>query len=836
MNRRLLLALVATLASAPALASPFSSPFSAGSADVEEDAAWHTQRDADADNRFQTIMDTNAVQAPPAKGEAMAALDYLQEPPQAAPPTGDAQAPTGQITLALDRWEQARAALAALRTRQARTPAPLVVLGASDFTGQAVTDQGGGGALHLSLDLQVTLHGDGLWKTVPLVGEEVVVVGARTGSRPVPLSSRDGYHVWVTQETGEVTLTLDLLVPSRGRRGSLEYEFLVAKTPVTRFACDFPTAGLEPRLRGAVQADFGAPPRGGTHLQALLAPTSRIHLVGFKDLGQDDGRKARLYAESLNLLSLDETSQELFTVLRYNILYAGQRQFDIAIPAGMSVVSADGEGAFRYSLEDRGADGGVVHGETAYPIRNSYEISLRLRRTDTGDGEPFTVALPRALGVEREYGWLGVEVPGNLKLEELDRTEALAVDVRQLPWEMVQSAVSPILRAWRYHAADATVRLRGTRLPDVEPASASIDRVVAETVVSDEGRRVTDMRITLRNRLRHSLRVTLPEGSEVRSTLLDGEPVKPSRASDGSLLFPLKRSAEGSGGLRPFTLQLVVEAEGRPMGLLGRESLALPSVELPVSSLSWSVWLPARNRYSALAGDVAAQVYAGAGEWYQAGLGGAAPDATGNAGATGTAGGAVGGTVGGTVGGLGVGGEAASADTGAMPVRIDLPRQGVQLSTARYWIEGEQAVTVHTWHARSWLRLPLGLGLFLLLGGGLVLATEARLRGRLAARPALLASGGLVLAGLALSTVSGLGFAVLAALLAGGSLALRHALHRRVGPALRAWWAAPAPTEPTAWSQRSVLSRLALVGATACTGLLLFVAALRWLDLVGNPL
>jgi hypothetical protein len=811
---------------------------------AEDDAAWHEQREAEAEDNFQTIMSTNAMDQSGFGGSAPASAAprggmkgrRSRSRPQVSPQNVPAQAVTGssssggvgvdpvQVEVPLARWEATRRAVEAAREEAEGPSGPLVVLGGASYSGESRD-----GALALRLDLQVTLDGDGLWKTVPLVGEQVVVVGASANGRALPLTSRNGYHVWVTKETGERTLTLDLLVPARGRRGSLEYEFLVARTPVTQVAIDFPQTGLEPRLRGAVQAEVRAV-GGGTHLEALLSPTSRVHLVGFKDLGDDSGREARVYAESLNLLSIDEAALELFTVVRYHILYAGQRQFDVRIPPGMSVVSADGEGAFRYTVEDLGVDGAVLRGETAFPIRNEYEISLRLRRDDPGSGEPFVVTLPQCVDVEREYGWLGVEVTGTLQLEEMDRQDALAVDVRQLPWEMVQSAVSPILRAWRYHSSAATITLRSTALPDVEPASASIDEVLADTVVSAEGRVLTDVRITLRNRLRHSLRVTLPEGASVRSTLLDGAPVKPSRAADGALLFPLERSAETVGGLAPFTLQVVIESEVPALGLVGQAGLALPALELPVSSLVWTVYLPANNDYTELKGDVHAQ-YMGSrsavGQWYKG-----SGFAQGNA------------EFGGVLNGFG--GQppqtghsnVGSADSGAMPVRIDLPKRGRTLRMHRYWIEGGHAVAATAWHWRSWLLAPLSLFLFLLLGGGMVGAVEGHRAGRLPGQRLGFAVGGVVALALALMTLrDGSGAVVLAGMLAGAALFLRGGLHRSLVPAMRSWLGgdgAPPPVE--GWASRSVLGRLGLVLFTGGVLMMVFIATLRWMTVMGNPL
>jgi hypothetical protein len=607
--------------------------------------------------------------------------------------------PGPSVEVPLKEYTDVRKRIKAINKKNARYQGPAVVLGSAQYEGAAIH-----GALRLKLKLQVTLGRPGKWKTVPLVGDDVVLVKAAVAKKSIPISRRSGFQVWVTRQTGEATVEVELLVPARGPRGSIEYDFMVARTPVTTFSCQFPVAGLEPRLDAAVRSD-ARPSKGGTLLTATLRPTTRIHLVGFRDLGEAEGQKAKVYTESLNLLSVDEGALDLFTVIRYTILYAGTKEFLIQVPKGMTVVSADGEGAFRYLLETND-QGTLIKGETAFPIRNNYEISLRLHREIPKGGEPFDVPLPHCQGVEREHGWLGVEVPGKLLLKEVKRAEVLAVDVRQLPEEMVRSSVSPILRAYRYHTSQAQVQFTAERLPEKEPESASIDRVRAFTTVTDEGNVMTDMRITLRNRLRHSLTLAVPEGTQVLSTHLDGQKVKPSESEKGRILLPLKRSA-GGDTLQAFTLSVVLESKMPALGWFGYPDLRLPTVDLPVSSIAWTVYLPAKNLYTSLEGDIEPQVYTGRGSWHQPSYAYSyQPDAP---------------PPPPPPPGMAAAGPVASAHTGAMPVRIKLPEHGRRLEYSRYWIEKDHPVKVSFFYVRGWMRIPAWMGLACILALGILL-------------------------------------------------------------------------------------------------------------------
>ncbi len=698
---------------------------------AEESAA----RQAEADFSFTNILAPQQAvnqgvviqEKMPAPSRRRPVMPFPEAEAPPPPPADSAGTTTAERSaeLPLADYAALRRRLNEQRERRALVEGPNVVLGASRFSGRAVQD-----ALSLQLELQVTLGNNDQWKIVPVIGDDVVLLRATANNETIPVSRQDGYIVWPTRRSGELTVRVEFMVPSRGGRGSLEYDFFIAKTPVTRFSCRFPVAGLEPRIAAAQEARVTSDEESSL-LEATLRPTPRIHLVGYKDIGGEDEEEARVFAESMNLLSIEESALEVFSVIRYTILYAGAKQFEVRIPDGMTVISADGEGAFRYVVEPVG-DAMVLRGETAFPIRNNYEISIRLRRKTGVDGMAFSAPLPRPLDVEREHGWLAVEVPGKLRIEEMAKQDIIALDVRQLPPEMVKSAVSPIIRAYRYHTPTARVELAYEKLPEKEPASASVDRVRAFSVISEDGRMLTDLKIRLRNRLRPSLALDMPDDVSVLSVHLDGEAVRPSRDAKGRLILPLKRS-EGVDSLEQITLQTVLESRVEPFRMAGRETLRLPAIDLPVSSAEWSVYLPARNVYSGLRGDVAKQRYVSDAKWFSSPFSNAPVRVFESPGGADRADGA------------------AATGAGVVAVRIELPRSGTRLDFPRYWIRKGHPVEVSFRYVRSWLTIPAAMLLTLLLAVGLALVNTLW-SGR---RSRLLPVLGLVLAGAALVPLGG---------------------------------------------------------------------------------
>jgi hypothetical protein len=605
------------------------------------------------------------------------------------PPKSNDESTNQKVKISLDEYSTLRKQIAQIDKQTSFAMGPVVILGSSEYVGNTVF-----GSLALKLKIHATLRGKGLWKAVPLVGNDVILVSAIANGKTIPVTTQNSYHVWMTNTDGEVSLEIDILVPPHGPRGSIEYDFTSVRTPSTTFSCVFPVSGLEPKLTAAVQSE-NTKLTNATRFTATLRPTTRIHLIGFKEIGSGEEQDAKVYAETMNLLSVNEDALEVFSVFYYTILYSGAQKFTIKIPDGFKIVSADGQGAFRYTIEPS-PEGTLLIGETEFPIHNKFEISLRLRKEINKKGETFTAPLPRCKNVERESGWLGVEVPGKMQIEEKSIRSMLQVDMRQLPSELLQSTVSPVLKAYRYHAPDAQAVLFTVSLPEIEPISGSIDNVHLATKAAEDGVTITEMQITLRNRLRHNLEMSLPDQAQVLSAMIDEQPLNISQNKTGKILLPLKRSS-GNEQLKPFTISLTYKNKIPKITSFGFRKLQMPSIDLPVSSLSWDVYLPGFNSYSRLKSDISIQKYAGQVTWKKLPQSNQYTDYNNYQNSETN---------------ISQNQYMQNSVAGAMPVQFKIPLSGKKLTYQRYWLEKNSPLTVTFNFIRSSLLIPFFLFLF----------------------------------------------------------------------------------------------------------------------------
>ncbi|MBI5544424.1 MAG: hypothetical protein HY901_11070, partial [Deltaproteobacteria bacterium] len=105
-----------------------------------------------------------------------------------------------------------------------------------------------------------------------------------------------------------------------------------------------------------------------------------------------------------------------------------------------------------------------------------------------------------------------------------------------------------------------------------------------------------------RNARQAFLGIALPRESglesELQSVLIGGEPAKPVRDATGKLLLPLMRSPSSEREMRQFEVEVVYLTKIAGMERAGAVPALLPSLDLQVSEVNWSLYLPPGFRAS----------------------------------------------------------------------------------------------------------------------------------------------------------------------------------------------------------------------------------------------
>jgi len=151
---------------------------------------------------------------------------------------------------------------------------------------------------------------------------------------------------------------------------------------------------------------------------------------------------------------------------------------------------------------------------------------------------------------------------------------------------------TPLLADFRYQrtpSAEPALTLAVTRFPDSSVLAATADHAMATTLITAEGRALTEILLSVRNHAQPFLKVALPSGATIVSVDIAGEPAKPVTGEDGTRV-PLLRP--GFRPVGPYAVSFVFLHAGTPFGRKGDLAMTLPQMDIPIGVVAWEIFAP----------------------------------------------------------------------------------------------------------------------------------------------------------------------------------------------------------------------------------------------------
>jgi hypothetical protein len=271
----------------------------------------------------------------------------------------------------------------------------------------------------------------------------------------------------------------------------------------------------------------------------------------------------------------------------------------VRLPAGYEVTGISGS-----SLEtSEPVDGGLIL-TVGNSAARSHQFLVSLERSHDGGSFSVDTGFVSVRDVQRERGEVAIEGVGTLALTADERDPMHRIDVRELNQALQSLARLPVLSAFRYQRSARTapaLALEVKRFADAGVLAAIADRAVATTLVTSEGRALTEVVLTVQNRAQPFLKVTLPPGASMISVDVAGQPAKPVMGTDGTRV-PLLRS-----GFRPtgrIKSRLCTSMRGTPFAKKGDIEMTLPKMDLPVGIVEWELFAPEHYSVRTIGGNV----------------------------------------------------------------------------------------------------------------------------------------------------------------------------------------------------------------------------------------
>jgi len=317
---------------------------------------------------------------------------------------------------------------------------------------------------------------------------------------------------------------------------------------------------------------------------------------------------SRLVADVFTFVSVGEGLMLVNTAVNFDILFAGVDSFKIALPANVDAVDITGMGI---KAKDEKEEKRVINGNTqnikVYTIslhskvKGKYTLYCSYEKVSKKSSQQTTVPSLEVLNVERQSGHIAIGPRTNVEIEISDVQGLSQVDVKELPQDKTASIDIPILHALKYVRYPYSATLDVKKHEDVSVLVAVVESASITTVMGKDGQVIVSAVYNIKNRSKQYLDIKLPKGASIWSTFVDGKAVKPAKTEEGKILLPLTKN---EGKDRSFPVEIVYETKGPRFFLFGGLKLTSPVFDIPLTNVTWNVYLPFGYNYHNLGGNL----------------------------------------------------------------------------------------------------------------------------------------------------------------------------------------------------------------------------------------
>jgi hypothetical protein len=462
-------------------------------------------------------------------------------------------------------------------------------------------------------ELKLRAENNGVMGSVELEGEVfhkgvsqvplttgMTILDAHQGGKGVPMIQENGIHTALLPGPGDFSISLDTGLPLRIDAGRASFSLPAPAAGSVQLVLVIPgdhtIATINPGLITGRKSE-----NGHTTIEATLVPgqTANVSWATRESVTPAVPREIRFLADTRTLVSVSEAEMRVAILADISVVQGEPAQFQVELPAGYELTGATGA-----TLDSTETESGVLTMTVNAPGQRNHEFLISMERSISGTKAEAPFITFKA--AQREMGEVLVEGAGTMEISATEGGGLKRMDVKEANPYLRQLAHYPPQAAFRYHRQTneiPTLALDWVRFPDGSVLAAVAESAEVTTLVTSEGKSLTEISLTLKNQAQPFLKVGLPAGATILSAAVAGEPVKPVQGPDGSRV-PLFRS-----GFRPsgtYVVSFVFLHSGAPFAKKGGADLSLPSMDIPISLLNWEVFLPERYKVKDFGGDVIA--------------------------------------------------------------------------------------------------------------------------------------------------------------------------------------------------------------------------------------
>jgi len=428
----------------------------------------------------------------------------------------------------------------------------------------------------------------------------LTILNARQEGKSLPLEEEGSTSMAILPGAAEFSVALDTGMPLVIEAGRASFNLPVPAAGSVRLQLVIPGDHSLVRISlGLITSRTTE--KGQTTLEATLVPGQTANVSWITGIVQVPVVKheVRFLSDVKTLVTVNDEELRIAALADITVIQGDPTQFVAEIPEGYEITGVSGATVDSSEVEKGKL---IVRLNASAPRSHEFLISMERPLSGTKADAPFI----SFKDTQRETGEVLVEGTGAMELAATEGGGLKRMDLKEVNPYLRSLARFPLQAAFRYHRQPTeipTLALEWTRFPDSTVLAAVAEHAVVTTLVTVEGRTLTEVKLTVKNQAQPFLKVGLPKGATIVSADVAGEKVKPVQGPDGNRV-PLLRAGFRPNG--PYEVSFVFMDSGAPFAKKGGSELALPSMDVPISLLEWELFLPEQYKVKDFGGDAIA--------------------------------------------------------------------------------------------------------------------------------------------------------------------------------------------------------------------------------------
>ncbi|MEW5802873.1 MAG: hypothetical protein AB1847_12310 [bacterium] len=472
------------------------------------------------------------------------------------------------------------------------------------FTKSIYTGRMGKEDFTFTAEFVLTVLKERAYVKIPILSDSLALQSVTVNGRPALMVREGGYHCLIVDEQGEYKVRAAFFIKPDVNQGPQRLRFPIKECPITLVDVELPASDIEPEMLSAQYLEASVR-KDKTLLKAVLAPGNYFDLQWKRKMVSVENTEsaesaesvekvpAMIYAEAYQLLSVEDESVRITQDIFYNILQSGVDSLRLAVSEGLTILSVLGPGVGEWR-EMKEGDERILYIPLDYERKGKFQLTVSAEKAFADMASMIEISGLKVLDTVNgfgEKGYIGVEMKTGAELVLKDSSGLEKVIVNNLPRRLFTQSSNPLLLGFKYLKHPFHLLLDIRKHEKVALPQATIDSARGVSFFTEDGLIINKVEYDVKNQLKQSLRLKLPEGAFLWSAVVGQESVEVRQDKD-SIYIPLISSRRSDQKLESFPVEIIYYTESQEFALWGRKHVTMPQPDLTVSQILWSLYLP----------------------------------------------------------------------------------------------------------------------------------------------------------------------------------------------------------------------------------------------------